>query len=285
MKLSNLTRRLLDEANAGDGGQSAGGGVTGTDATQQQQQTQQATGNVLDQGKPAGGEQQHYIPEKFHVKKDDGSLDIEASARKLSDSYTNLERQRGNVEAPPATADQYTVNAPDQFKEVFQSDDPVLKGFLAKAHESGMSQKQVDAALGQFFEFIPQLQQGNAAVSAEEATTALRAVWKDEAEFKSNISGAFKAVSAYADPADVNELVQKYGNDPKFIKLLANVSREMKEDRPVNAGTGTTQSEDDAVTEMMNSEAYKNPRHADHAKVSQQIKSHFEKKFGKEATI
>lgn len=291
MKLSNLTRRLLDQATGAEQPPAAGGAVADAGATTEQQTQQQATGdqgaaNLLQQ---AAGEQtqgdQNYIPEKFHVKKDDGSLDIEASARKLSESYANLERQRGNVELPPATPGEYTVNAPEQFKDVFQADDPVLKGFLEKAHAAGMSQKQVDTALAQFFEYIPSLQQGNAALDSEAASTALRETWKDEGEYNTNLKGAFQAVSAYAPQGKAEELVQKYGNDPDFIRLMASVGKEMQEDKPANTGSQTTATEDQAIDALMSSEAYGKPSHPDHEKVSQQVKAYFEKKYGTQPAI
>lgn len=281
--------RLFDQATAGDTGASAGGAAT-TDATaaattEQQTQGEQGTAaeNLLN-GADAGASQaqadQNYIPEKFHVKKDDGSLDIEASARKLSESYTNLERQRGNIEPPPAAATDYTLTPPDAFKEVFKADDPVLTKMFAKAHAMGMSQKQVDGMMSEFFEFIPGLQQGNAELDSQAASTSLREVWKDEGEYSTNLNSAKRAVMEYAPQGQAEALVNKYGNDPAFIQLMASVGKEMREDRPANTGSQTTPTEDQAVQDLMNSEAYKNPSHADHAKVSQQIKAYFEKKHG-----
>lgn len=291
MKLSNLTRRLLDQATGAEQPPAAGGAIADAGATTEQQTQQPAAGeqgaaNLLQQ---AAGEQtqgdQPFIPEKYQVKNDDGTLNLDASARKLNEAYGHLEKKLGSGDVPPATPGEYTVNAPEQFKDVFQADDPVLKGFLEKAHAAGMSQKQVDTALAQFFEYIPSLQQGNAALDSEAASSALRETWKDEGEYNTNLKGAFQAVSAYAPQGKAEELVQKYGNDPDFIRLMASVGKEMQEDKPTNTGSQTTATEDQAIQDLMNSEAYKNSTHADHAKVSQQVKAYFEKKHGTQPAI
>ncbi|WP_443701018.1 hypothetical protein [Pseudomonas sp.] len=63
------------------------------------------TGSVLD----SGANTTDFIPEKYRVVKEDGSLDLDQSSRKLAESYKHLETRLGSGDVPPKTADEYAV--------------------------------------------------------------------------------------------------------------------------------------------------------------------------------
>ena len=102
MFLRGIWHVLMDQANAGEGGGSSAGAPEGstaegassvpaggeadTGAAQQPGQSNAAT--ALSQGAEAG--QAVAIPEKYQVKKEDGSLDIEASSLKLAEAYGHV---------------------------------------------------------------------------------------------------------------------------------------------------------------------------------------------------
>jgi len=78
-----------------------------------------------------------FIPEKFRVLGADGkALDIEASARKMAESYAHLEGRVGSGDVPPKTADDYAVTVPEQFKEHWEENDR-SKAFKAEALAAG----------------------------------------------------------------------------------------------------------------------------------------------------
>lgn len=76
--------------------------------------------------------------------KEDNTLDLEASSRKLADAYTAAEKRIGSGDIPPKSAEEYTVTVPDAFKESFDPKaDEGFKAFSGKMHALGLTQKQM----------------------------------------------------------------------------------------------------------------------------------------------
>lgn len=243
-------------------GASAGAGAAG----------QGQGGSALQQG---GQVQSPQIPEKYQVKKEDGSLDIEASSLKLAEAYGNLEKRIGTGDLPPKSAEEYQVAVPDALKDKWNpKEDPLLGEFLKDAHAAGMTQKQVDLALSRYMEIAPKLIAGASQLSAEECTTQLKAEWKTDEQYKAEIGKAFKAATGYGG-SDAEGIIKDYGNDPRIIRLLAKVGGEMGEDRSINPGGGLPAGQ--SVESLMASEAYTNSKHPEHARVSKQVQEHFQR--------
>lgn len=277
----------MDEANAGEGGgagaapagsdngaaaagtgegQAVAGGAGGSQGTD-------APGSVLAAAGSQGQPQTVAIPEKYQVKKEDGSLDVEASSLKLAEAYGHLEKRMGSGDAPPKTAEEYQVAVPDALKDALDpKTDPLLGAFLKDAHAAGLTQKQMDLVMGKYFELAPQLLAGNSQLSSEECIADLRSEWKDDATFKGEVSKAFRAAQAYGG-ADTEAILADYGNDPRIIRMLSRIGGEMSEDSSLNPGG--TQIGGQTVESLMTSEAYTNPKHADHARVSAQVQAYF----------
>lgn len=282
----------MAEANAGEGGGSGAGGADNGAASGGDSQGQagagsagngQGTGDAsgagnatsaLAQAGAEGGQGQAMaIPEKYQVKKADGTLDIEASGLKLAEAYGNLEKRIGTGDLPPKTADEYQIAVPDEVKDIWNpNEDPLFKDFTKDAHAAGLTQKQMDMVMAKYFELAPNLIAGNASLSADQCVAELRNEWTTDEQYKAEVGKAFKAAQAYGDK-DAETLINKYGNDPAIIRLLARVGGELSEDRSLNPG-GSTQSSQ-TVEALMMSEAYTNPKHADHARVSAQVQEHF----------
>lgn len=268
---------------AGDGGAAAGGAAgaaAGAGAAG-------AAGSVLASGAAGAAEGAtgtDFIPEKLRVMKDDGTLDMDASSRKLAEAYGSLEKRFGSGEAPPKDASEYKITVPDALKEAFDpATDESMKGFLAGAHAAGLNQAQVDFVMGKYFEMAPQLAAGAAQYDATTATAELKKSWATEADFTRNVRNAYVGTNAAAQKAglDVAEIMNgPLGNNPQFLRLMAALGPEFQEDP--GAGGASMVSQDDINT-LLTSEAYTNPRHADHAKVSLKIKQYFERKHGTEA--
>lgn len=262
---------LMDEANAGEGGGVGGGGSEGGNAGGEQPP---AAASVM-----AGAAEQPTapaIPEKYQVKKEDGTLDIEASSLKLAEAYGHLEKRMGTGDAPPKSPADYQITVPDVLKDSWKpAEDKNLQDFLSKAHAKGFTQGQIDLALETYHAIAPNLMAGNAQLSVEECTASLREVWKTDAEFKEGVDLSYKAAVAYGGE-DAQALMDRYGNDPMIIKAFARIGKELGEDRSINPGSelpaGTS------VEALITSEAYNNPKHPDHAKVSQQVASYYAKK-------
>lgn len=250
------------------GGNADGQGTTGTG--------QGAAGTALSQGAGEAGQQGQAvaIPEKYQVKKEDGTLDIEASSQKLAEAYGHLEKRMGSGDLPPKTAEEYAIEVPDALKETWNpKDDPLLGDFLKDAHAAGLTQKQVDLVMGKYFEMAPALVNGSRQLSADECVTDLRSEWKTEDQYKAEVGKAYKAAMAYGDK-DADAIIKDYGNDPRIVRFMARVGNELGEDRSLNPGG--SQQGGQSVESLMQSEAYNNPKHADHARISAQVQRHFQ---------
>lgn len=269
----------------GDGGAAAGAGgdpaASGAPAAGTASDAGAAAG-AAGAGAPAGdgkgtalesGAPPVTIPEKYQVKKEDGSLDIEASSLKLAEAYGHLEKRLGSGDVPPKTPEEYTVTVPDALKDTWKpAEDPLLQGFLKEAHAAGFTQKQIDLALGRYMEIAPQLVAGGQALTAEDCTAALKTEWKTDEQYKAEVGKAYKAAVGFGG-SDAEGIIKDHGNDPRIIRLLARVGAEMGEDTSISTGASTNGGQ--SVESLMASEAYNNPKHADHARVSKQVSDHF----------
>jgi hypothetical protein len=204
----------------------------------------------------------------------EGKLDMAASSKKLGEGYGNLSKKLGTGELPPETPDAYTYTAPEQFKDI-PLDEGLSKSFRDRAHKAGLNQQQFEFVMGEYFGLVPQVLNAAASHTAAEAKAALSQVWKTPAELDAGVKAANRALTSA--PEGVRDAVwEKFGRDPDFIQFAASFGKEMREDSPPStAGTATVED----IGALVSSEAYRNPKHKDHASTSAKVKSHFESKY------
>lgn len=275
MRTNFLLMTLMNEA--GVDGAAAGGSNASAPST-----TDSATSN----GSVLGGAGQsiainELIPEKFRVVGDDGNFNLEASARRLAESYSALERRAGSGDLPPRSVDEYSLEGalPEGLDPAEIMKDPTTQSFLKRCHAKGMTNVQVQEVLNfALTEWAPKLVEANGELAQEEAVSQLRDTWKSDQEFNHNLQSAYRAFMAYADSADRDQ-IDSIGNNPIVIRLLANIGREMSEDRPAGGLSAPGAGSQDALT-LMQSEAYRNPNHPDHERVSRQVREIYERKYG-----
>ncbi|OPZ01245.1 MAG: hypothetical protein BWZ09_02760 [Alphaproteobacteria bacterium ADurb.BinA305] len=224
------------------------------------------------------------MPEKYRTFKADDpkALDVDATLRKVSDGYQALAKRLGTGDAPPAAHTEYKVAPPDALKDAFKADDPAFAGFLEQAHKAGFTQAQLDVAMAGFFATAPKLVAGAQQLDTDACVAELRKEWTEPAAYQQNMTAAMRALRAYGGDAQVDALVGRFGNDPVALKLLAAVGRDIREDRPPQGGSTSGAHEIEA---LMKSEAYTNPKHAEHAMVSAQVKAHFDRMAGTGAPL
>lgn len=177
------------------------------------------------------------IPEKFRTVRDDGTVDLEASAAKMAESYSYLEKKLGSGEAPPKSPDEYapvfsegTPIAYDDIKE-----DPVLQEFMQGAHQVGLTNAQVSYVLDQYMKVLPQDIAAHSELDSAETINQLReTTWKTDVELKAGLADAFRAVNMVAGD-DADYLMDRYGNDPAFIRFVAKFGEGLREDSPPQA--------------------------------------------------
>lgn len=283
-----MLKSVLMEA-ATDGTGSGGGAVDATPAPAPSNvppQPASALATGAGESAPAGGAPADpfgWLPEKHRVFGDDKSLNVEASAKKLAEAYTGLEKRLGDVGMPPKSAEEYK---PEGLPETVKIDelmaDPGTKSFLKKCHAKGMTNAQVSEVLAfGLQEWAPQLLKSDASQTAETATAALREAWTDEGAFKENIGHAYRAATAVASKAGFSyEDLAAAGldNNPTFIRLMAALGPEIGEDNSPTPSVPTP-NEAQAIRELEASEAYRNPKHIDHERISAQVRAYYQRKF------
>lgn len=223
-----------------------------------------------------------YIPEKLRINKEDGTIDLDGSSRKMAEAYGALEKRLGSGDAPPAAAADYKVAVPDAFKEAIDpAKDPGIQGFLTGAHAAGMNQAQVDYVMSQYFDMAPKLVAGAGQLDAAGATTELQKVWGNESEFKRNVTNAYAGATAIAQKAGLNidEIMSPgaLGNNVQFLRLMAAIGPEFVEDKAIGATRMTAESD---IAGLMASPAYNDSKHPEHAQTSARVADYFKRKHG-----
>lgn len=219
----------------------------------------------------------NFLPEKYQVMREDGSLDLEQSTKKLSEGYSHLEKRLGTGDVPPRSAEEYSI---DLHSELLSFDDfkaePENQQFLSKAHELGMTQKQVEFVLSEYAQRLPELVQVGKELNIEDAYQSLSQVWGTETEFNSNLRYAYNAFQKYASPEDLQS-IDEVGNNPIVIRMLANIGKTLQEDAGIGRSLGVQQ---DDIRKVMASEAYRNANHPDHRVTHEKVKRYYESNYG-----
>ena len=166
------------------------------------------------------------IPEKFIVKREDGTVDHEATALKIaSEGYAPLERRLHAGDAPPKDVEGYAPTLPDGLKLDELKKDPLYAGFVKGAHSRGINNAQLSYVLEGW------AQREQMRNSPEVAEADLRKDWPDDQTLQQGLVRAFRATAAYAGNDETRaRLEAKFSNDPDFIRLMARIGGEMAED-------------------------------------------------------
>jgi hypothetical protein len=227
-----------------------------------------------------------WLQDKFRVLKDDGSLDLEASARKVAEAHGHAEKRIGSGDLPPKAAADYKVNVPEALADRIKADElgasEDFKGFLGKMHGLGLTQAQLDGVTAEMLERSVKLQEGALTLSEQDCVTELRKAWGTDQDFQRHTSAAFRAVRAYGgDDAEALLDPKTYGNDPRLIRVLARIGAELKEDTsaPADAqGAGASTAAD--LSALMKHPAYFDASHAEHDRVKLQVRQMHERLHG-----
>lgn len=242
------------------------------------------TGSVLD----SGANTTDFIPEKYRVVKEDGSLDLDQSSRKLAESYKHLETRLGSGDVPPKTADEYAVKLEgvegfdwDEFKA-----DEGTQSFLKGAHAKGLTNDQVQYVIGEYMKAAPGLVEGGVQLSTQDCAATLKAVWGDEQAMTQNVRASYRAAEAFASepgkPGNFAALQAKYGNDPDFIAFTANIGKELKEDSAINGGVQVSEGDFAVKAAELRSQLQALPAHdPKRPGIQGQLDDMYNKKYGK----
>ncbi|WP_025859050.1 hypothetical protein [Pseudomonas sp. CHM02] len=215
----------------------------------------------------ATGAAPDFIPEKYRTNKEDGTLDLEASSRKVAEAYKHLETRLGSGDVPPKTADEYTVKLEgvegfdwNEFKA-----DPDTQSFLKGAHAKGLTNDQVEYVIGEYMKAAPNLIGGAAVLDRDECIATLKDAWGGEQAMAGNLRSSYRAAEAFASepgkPGNLEVLMNKYGKDPDFIAFAANIGKELKEDSAINGGAQVNEADFAVKTAELRSQLQALPPH------------------------
>jgi hypothetical protein len=206
-----------------------------------------------------------FIPEKFIVKNEAGEVDHQASARKVEEHRSNLEKRLGEGGVRPKAATEYKLPELPEALKGASFDDAITNQFKEDAHKAGFSQAQFEFAMGKYFELAPALVNGAQKVSAEDTIATLKQTWGPE--YEKNGQAAWRGMNQIAQAAGLTpqEVEAELGNSPAFNRIMAVVGAQLKEDKSVNPGGSTPGGggELEAAAIQM-SEAFRNPKDPGH---------------------
>jgi hypothetical protein len=211
------------------------------------------------------------IPEKYVVKRDDGTVDHEATALKVAEGYTHLERRLGAGDAPPKTPEDYAPAVTVPMDMAALKADPKYQGFLKGAHARGMTNAQLGYVLEHYASSVKP-----DPVAAE---ADLRKDWVSDDQFQRGLSQAYRAAVRFAGSPELQaRLESKFGSDPDFIRLMARVGSSMGEDRPPQQALSAAES--DTLAALMAHPAYFDSKHPEHSIIVRKATELYGRKFG-----
>lgn len=272
--------RFMNEA--GDGGAAGGAPGAGDGAAPGSQ-----PGGDPGAGAQPGGDQSllkqpdpyAWLDQKFRVNTADGKLDLEASSKKLNESYGALSKRLGTGEVAPGAPSDYAFKAPEQFKDV-KLDDAMSQTFRERAHKLGLSPSQYQGVMESYLELVPGVLDSVLKLSQSEAKASLQKVWPTQAQYDAGLQDAQRMIDSL--PSELGqEAWARFGRDPLFFQIAAKFGSEMREDKSPGAQTGGGANQ--TAEQLMKSDAYRDPKHPEHAATSEKVRNLFAQQHGAQA--
>lgn len=250
--------------------------------------------SILSQGKDEAGKDDPLhkpspatdkIPEKYRVYTGEGDakvLDVDASLVKLAEAHGALETRLGTVGAPPAKAEEYKIELPaDSPLKMADFEGPGLDAFKKQAHENGYTQKQFDAGFKMHLDSMASLFNQFEEKSAGMAKTELQAdpEWAGD-KLVPMTKLAYRTFAAFATAEEMQQ-IDRIGNNPVFLKVLARAGKDLGEDRlNKHGGAAAILPESDLAELTKAGSPYWDKDHADHQKFKDRVTRHHQMKYG-----
>ncbi|MGE9759265.1 hypothetical protein ACQP6U_17970 [Acinetobacter baumannii] len=212
------------------------------------------------------------IPDKFKVTAEDGSVDYKATLSKMNESYTGLEKRIGSGDLPPKDVAGYKVERDGFDFEQFKSDES-NQAFLTKAHEHGITNKQLDFLLSEYDSRVVDLVSTSSQLDTDTVVNSLKTEWGES--YEQNMRNAFKgATTAGLTIDEFNDPL--IGNNKALIKLAAYYGSQLNEDNPIHQAQVPVA---DDIETLMRSEAFLDTKHPEHKAVTARINAAYAKGF------
>lgn len=210
------------------------------------------------------------VPAKFW-NAEKGEVNFEAWANSTSE----LENRMRVVGLPPKTADEYKFEVPEPIKALGVDADPALtKKFRDKALSMGLTQKQYEAIMGEYYEMIPQIAGAAENFGNANCGRSLKDFYKTDDAVMDSVKAAYNTYAAYADEEEM-KAIDSLGNNPFFVRVLAKINREMVEDPGVK--TEGMAGGDDIEALMAKGSPYWDASHPQHKAVKAKVTAFHER--------
>lgn len=227
------------------------------------------------------------FPEKYTVKNEDGTVNIEESAKKLNEGYSHLAKKMGetggtvpdNPEGYEITFDAKALGLPEELSPEVLKGDPSFKEFVSKAHQAGFTNEQVNLVAGGYLQAVQSVFDRKTEDDKTATQKILSETWKTPDELNRNLASARKAFEYFASDEEKAQ-IDSIGNNPIMISLLAKIGNTMREDSPIMQ-TQSSESRE-TIQSLMMSDAYSDKKHPDHKKVYGQVSKYYRDTVGGE---
>lgn len=227
------------------------------------------------------------FPSKYTVKNDDGTVNIEQTARKLNEGYSHLAKKMGETGGlVPDSPDGYKIEfdakslgLTEDISPEMLKNDTEFNEFVSKAHSAGFTNEQINLVVGEYLQAIQSVFERKMDDDKAEAQKILSETWKTPDELNRNLSSAKKAFEYFASDEEKAQ-IDSIGNNPVIISLLAKIGNTMREDSPI-LQTQSSESRD-SISSLMMSEAYIDEKHPDHNRVYNQVAKYYRDTVGEE---
>lgn len=166
---------------------------------------------------------------------------------------------------PKTAADYKMPDLPEGLKDL-QLDHDMHNAFREEAHKAGLSQGQFEFVMNKYLELAPQLVAGSQQVTADQTIAELKTAWGKD--YEANAQNAWRGMSQIAQAAGltIEQVDAELGNSPAFNRIMAAVGAQLREDTSINTGgIGTSSAGMADAAALQASEAFRNPRHPEHA--------------------
>jgi hypothetical protein len=215
------------------------------------------------------------VPEKFHVKAGD-KLDMPASIAKALEHREHLEKRLGAGDLPPKKVDEYQWTPPTEMQG-FEIDQERTSAFKEQALARGITTEQFKWMMDSYVAAVPDLMQGAARLSANQARAELQKVWTQPGDLEVGIGNAERALRQL--PPDLLDSSREYGTNPVFLRMLAHFGAQTREDTPPPSPAAPNAGADE-IKQLEASKAYLDPKHPDHKAVSAKVAGYYQRVHG-----
>ena len=256
----NFMRSVMSGDEAGGDGE-GDAGAAGGDQTPEQIALNAAEKDVR---RPKG------VPAKFW-NAEKGEVNFEA----WSKSTNELENRMRVVGLPPKTAEEYKFDVPEDIRKLGVDADPAqTKAFRDKALSMGLTQKQYEGIMAEYYQMIPQIAGASENFGSARCGEALKAFYKTDEAVKDSVKAAYQTFAAYADEEEM-KAIDSLGNNPYFVRVLAKINREMVEDPGVRDGAMASAADIEEL--MAKGSPYWDASNPQHKSVKAKVTAHFER--------